>query len=96
MSASAAQPKRAELAFLFWGLLSMGVREDKNNKERQAILREWDSWAKQYPIDSPLRGVEFFDYLQANKPTLLDFKSDSVDKSQAVRSWLLRGGRVKN
>jgi hypothetical protein len=73
----------------------MGVR-DRNNKERQAILLEWDSWAKQYPMDSALRGIEFFDYLQANKPALLDFKSDTLDKWQAVRSWLLRGGRVKN
>jgi hypothetical protein len=74
----------------------MGVRDDKNNKERRAILLEWDSWAKQHPTDSAVRGIEFFDYLQANKPTLLDFKSDTVDKRQAVRSWLLRGGRVKN
>jgi hypothetical protein len=74
----------------------MGVREDKNNKDRQAILREWDSWSKQYPVDSAIRGLEFFDYLKVNKPALLEFSSDTPDKWQAVRSWLLRGGRVKS
>ena len=73
----------------------MGVR-DKNNEERQAILQEWDSWAKQHPTDSAFRGTEFFNYLKNEKPELLNLKSDTLDKWRTVRSWLLRGGRVKN
>ena len=74
----------------------MGVRQDKNNEERQAILREWDSWAKQYPTDSAHRGVQFFNHLENSTSELFSFKSITEDKWQMVRSWLLRGGRVKN
>ena len=52
----------------------MGVRQDKNNEERQAILREWDSWAKQYPTDSAHRGVQFFNHLENSHVRIIQFQ----------------------
>jgi hypothetical protein len=42
-----------------------------------------------------INGMLFFVYLQEERPTLLDFGSNS-DKWQAVHDWLVRARRLKN
>ena len=45
---------------------------------RQAVLSEYDSWAKQHPNQaSMMGGFLFFRYLQTDKSDLLDFRAAS-------------------
>ena len=71
-------------------------------KARQAVIREWDSWAARNPEETNTslgRGRRFFQYLQQERPELLDFPSsfsENFDKGQVVHRWLLSEGRVKD
>jgi hypothetical protein len=56
---------------------------------RQAVLSEYDSWAKKHPAQaSMMGGFLFFRYLQAEKSSLLDFRAVGNDKWQIVHGWL--------
>jgi hypothetical protein len=67
----------------------------KKDEAQNAIVSEWDRWAKQNPDDARImNGMIFFTYLQGECPDLLSFKSSS-DKWQDVHGWLLRAGKVK-
>ena len=71
-------------------------------KAKQAVIREWDSWAARNPEETNTslgRGRRFFQYLQQERPELLDFPSsfsENFDKGQVVHRWLLSEGRVKD
>ena len=68
----------------------------EDSKARRAIIREWGNWARNNPEDSKgAAAVLFFNYLQDDKPELLDFYSTG-DKWQTVHGWLRREGRVKD
>ena len=54
-------------------------------KGKQAVLREWDSWAARNPEEAQtiLGGRQFFQYLQQERPDFLDFSvgiRDRLDK----------------
>jgi hypothetical protein len=72
-------------------------RMQEDSKARRAIIREWDNWARNNPEDSKggAAAVLFFNYLQDDKPELLDFYSTG-DKWQTVHGWLRREGCVKD
>ena len=54
------------------------------------------SLAARNPDDAKvMNGMLFFVYLQEERPTLLDFRSNS-DKWQAVHGWLVRARRLKD
>jgi hypothetical protein len=68
----------------------------KKDDAQEAIVSEWDRWAARNPSDAKvMNGMLFFVYLQEERPTLLDFRSNS-DKWQDVHGWLLRAGRLKD
>ena len=68
----------------------------KKDDARRAIVAEWDRWAARNPDDTTvMNGMLFFVYLQEERPTLLDFRSNS-DKWQDVHGWLLRARRLKD
>ena len=59
------------------------------DKARQAVLSEYDNWAKKYPVDaSMMGGFLFFRYLQKEKSDLLDFRAVGDEKWQIVHDWL--------
>jgi len=55
-------------------------------KAKQAVIREWDSWAARNPEETKTilgGGRRFFQYLQQERPDLLDFRVgfyDNFDK----------------
>ena len=58
------------------------------DKARQAVLSEYDNWAKKYPIDaSMMGGFRFFRYLQTDKSDLLDSRA-AGNKWPIVHGWL--------
>ena len=70
-------------------------------KAKRAVIREWDSWAAHHPEEAKtiLGGRWFFQYLQQERPDLLDFRvgyGDRFDKGLVVHRWLLSEGRVKD
>ena len=71
-------------------------------KAKQTVIREWDSWAARNPEETNTSlggGRRFFQYLQQERPELLDFPSsfaENFDKGLVVHRWLLREGRVKD
>jgi hypothetical protein len=68
----------------------------KKDDAREAIVAEWDRWAARNPDDAKvMNGMLFFVYLQEERPSLLDFRSNS-DKWQAVHGWLVRARRLKD
>jgi hypothetical protein len=55
---------------------------------RQAVLSEYDSWAKKYPVDARMMGgFLFFRYLQTDKSDLLDFRT-AGSKWPIVHGWI--------
>ena len=55
---------------------------------RQAVLSEYDSWAKNHPNDARMMGgFLFFRYLQTDKSDLLDFRGGG-NKWPIVHGWL--------
>ena len=55
---------------------------------RQAVLSEYDGWAKTHPNEaSMMGGFLFFRYLQADKADLLDFRA-AGSKWPIVHGWL--------
>lgn len=65
-----------------------------NDAAKQAVIREWDTWAPKNPADTT-GGLMFFLYLQKEHPDLLQFKYPG-DKWQCVHGWLLSARRVSN
>ena len=69
-------------------------------KAKQAVIREWDSWAARNPEEAKtiLGGRRFFQYLQQERPDLLNFRGfyEGFDKGRVVHKWLLSEGRVKD
>ena len=65
-----------------------------NDGAKRAVLHEWENWAalNSDDLQSPNVVNFFFTHLQAKKPELLNF--DSEDKSEIIRSWLFRDGRI--
>ena len=58
------------------------------DKARQAVLSEYDNWAKKYPVDaSMMGGFRFFRYLQSEKSDLLDFRA-AGSKWPIVHGWI--------
>jgi hypothetical protein len=75
-----------------------GGRPNMKKKEdaRLAILREYDRWAKDHPNDAKkMGGFVFFEYLEKERPNLLDFRAHG-SKWQIVHLWLRHGGRFKD
>jgi hypothetical protein len=67
----------------------------KKEDARQAVLREYDRWAKHHPNDAKkMGGFVFFGYLEKERPDLLDFRATS--KWLIVHLWLRHGGRLKD
>jgi len=55
---------------------------------RQAVLTEYDRWAKKHPDDSIIMGgFLFFRYLQTDRSELLDFRA-AGNKWEIVHGWL--------
>jgi len=55
---------------------------------RQAVLSEYDGWAKTHPNEaSMMGGFLFFRYLQTDKSDLLDFRA-AGSKWPIVHGWL--------
>jgi hypothetical protein len=62
----------------------------KANDAESLIIQEWRMWAPKNPQAGRLGDggvMEFFEYLQNEKPELLDFRS-SGDKRERVRTWI--------
>jgi hypothetical protein len=60
----------------------------KQEDARLAVLREYDSWAKKYPVDaSMMGGFLFFRYLQTDKSDLLNFRA-AGSKWPIVHGWI--------
>ncbi len=61
------------------------------------ILAEWVDWRAENLVRgekaSGFDGVVFYDFLQKEKPHLLDF-GRKADKWQIVHAWLVREGAV--
>jgi len=58
------------------------------DKARQAVLSEYDNWAKKYPVDaSMMGGFLFFRYLQTDRSDLLDFRA-AGSKWPIVHGWI--------
>ena len=76
--------------------ISRGLDVVKKDDAREAIVAEWDRWAARNPDDAEvMNGMLFFVYLQEERPSLLDFRSNG-DKWQAVHRWLVRARRLKD
>jgi hypothetical protein len=61
----------------------------KKEDARQAVLGEYDRWAKKHPKDARMMGgFLFFRYLQKEKSDLLDFRAVDDEKWQIVHGWL--------
>ena len=54
---------------------------------RQAVLSEYDSWAKNTPTTPMMGGFRFFRYLQTDKSDLLDFRA-ADNKWPIVHGWI--------
>ena len=70
----------------------------KQRDLRALVIREWDRWLQNQPID-PKRAtgrdsLKFFVELQDQRSALLDFQSRGRDKWQIVHAWLLKERRV--
>jgi hypothetical protein len=62
----------------------------KKEEARQAVLSEYDSWAKKHPYQaSMMGGFLFFRYLQEERSDLLDFRAVG-SKWPIVHGWLQR------
>ena len=58
------------------------------DKARQAVLSEYDGWAKEHPNEaSMMGGFLFFRYLQQDRSDLLDFR-EAGNKWETVHGWL--------
>jgi len=58
------------------------------DKARQAVLSEYDSWAKKHRDQaSMMGGFLFFRYLQTDKSDLLDFRAGD-NKWPIVHGWI--------
>ncbi len=68
----------------------------KKEDARLAVLREYDTWAKDHPNDAKkMGGFVFFGFFEKERPDLLDFRA-VVSKWQTVHGWLRDGGRLKD
>jgi len=71
----------------------------KKEDAQGSIMHEWDEWAASKLTPGSERigtdALVFFGHLQQHRPGLLNFRNRG-DKWQAVHSWLLRAGKVKN
>jgi hypothetical protein len=70
------------------------MAKERYEAERRAVIREYDSWAKKNPDLAKGDPILFFQYLQAERSDLLDFKSRGVDKWQMVHGWLASRPRL--
>ncbi len=72
------------------------ITMNQDNAEIQ-ILSEWVDWRVENLVRdeqaSGIDGVVFYDFLQKEKPHLLDF-GRKADKWQIVHAWLVREGAV--
>jgi len=60
----------------------------KKEEARQAIVTEYDRWAKKHPSDAIMMGgFLFFRYLQNERSDLLDFRAVNDEKWQIVHEW---------
>jgi len=70
--------------------------EKDDSPAKWAVIREWDAWAPKHANEPSVSdGMNFFFYLQKQRPDLLNFRA-SGDKWQVVHAWLLRERRVKD
>ena len=61
---------------------------------RQAVLSEYDSWAKKHPNDATIMGgFLFFRYLQTDKSDLLDFRA-ADNKCQSFTAGFKIGCKI--
>ena len=73
-----------------------GLNAMKKDDAREGIVAEWDRWASRNPGDAKvMSSMLFFVYLQEERQTLLDFRSNN-DKWQVVNGWLVRARRLKS
>ncbi len=74
------------------------ITMNQDNAEIQ-ILSEWVDWRVENLVRdeqaSGIDGVVFYDFLQKEKPHLLDFGRKG-DKWQIIHAWLVREGAVVN
>ena len=55
---------------------------------RQAVLSEYDRWAKKHPDDAIIMGgFLFFRFLQTDRSDLLDFRG-AGNKGEIVHGWI--------
>ena len=60
----------------------------RKDKARQAVLSEYDGWAKTHPNEaSMMGGFLFFRYLQTDRSDLLDFRG-AGNKWEIVHGWI--------
>jgi hypothetical protein len=66
----------------------------KKEEARQAVLSEYDRWAKKHPNDASIMGgFLFFRYLQNDRSDLLDFRANG-EKWQIVTAGFVNGVRL--
>lgn len=74
------------------------ARKKQDTEEKRAVIREWDRWVTDhvpaYRKATGDDGMAFFNYLNREHPSLLDFKTKISDKRQAIHGWLIREGKV--
>ena len=66
--------------FVFW----------RFRKAKQAVIREWDSWAARNPEETNTSlggGRRFFQYLQQERPELLDFPVYFASLCRRAPGW---------
>jgi hypothetical protein len=64
------------------------VASMKKEDARQAVLNEYDRWAKKHPNHATMMGgFLFFRYLQEERSDLLDFRAVG-SRWQIVHGWL--------
>jgi hypothetical protein len=87
-----ALPRLPEKATL--GLQTKEMTMLKKEDAKLAVIREWDAWSVQHTEEAKtMNGMLFFNYLQRERPDLLNFR-ERGDKWQDVHGWLLRARRV--
>jgi len=60
-------------------------------ESKSAVLQEWDAWSKLNSDDDCSR--RFFEYLQTERPDLLNFNYPG-DRGMIVQAWLTSTGRL--
>jgi len=66
----------------------------KKEEARQAVLSEYDRWAKKHPNDASIMGgFLFFRYLQNDRSDLLDFRANG-ESGKSFTAGFVNGVRL--